>query len=91
MGVNCTAPEHVPELIARIRAVTDLPVVAYPNSGEGWDARARRWTGLPGGRVDGLAALGWVEAGAALVGGCCRVTPAQIADMRAAVAPGRGG
>ena len=37
-GVNCTAPEHVDELLARIRSVTALPLVVYPNSGEGWDA-----------------------------------------------------
>ena len=56
VGVNCTAPEHVPELIGRIRATTTLPVVAYPNSGEGWDAVARRWTGGAAGRVDGATA-----------------------------------
>jgi homocysteine S-methyltransferase len=86
VGVNCTAPEHVPELIARIHAATRLPVVAYPNSGEGWDARARRWTGEADGRVDGEAAAAWVDAGATLVGGCCRVRPAQIASIAEAVA-----
>ena len=38
IGVNCTAPEHVDELIARIRSVSSLPIAVYPNSGEGWDA-----------------------------------------------------
>ncbi len=45
VGINCTAPEHVPELIGRIAAVTALPVVVYPNSGEAWDAAGRAWTG----------------------------------------------
>src|SRR4051794_32516511 len=45
VGINCTAARHVPELVVRIRAVTDLPVVAYPNSGEGWDAASREWSG----------------------------------------------
>src|SRR4051794_16435724 len=45
VGVNCPSARHVPELIGRIRAVTDVPVVAYPNSGEGWDAVSRRWSG----------------------------------------------
>ena len=81
VGVNCTAPEHVPELVARIRAVTTLPVVAYPNSGEGWDAAARRWTGGAGGRVDGATAATWIAAGATAVGGCCRVSPGQVASM----------
>ncbi len=84
VGINCTAPEHVEELVGRIRAVTPLPVVVYPNSGEGWDASTRRWTGTEGGRVDATAALRWQADGAALIGGCCRVTPDQIADIAAA-------
>jgi homocysteine S-methyltransferase len=85
VGVNCTAPEHVPELIGRIRSVTGLPVIAYPNSGEGWDAAARAWTGAPGADVDAVAAAGWVAAGARLVGGCCRVGPGRIAAIAAAL------
>jgi homocysteine S-methyltransferase len=83
VGINCTAPVHVAELIARIRAVTDLPIVVYPNSGEAWDAAGRRWTGHgePDDRVDGAAAARWVAAGARLVGGCCRVGPEQIASI----------
>ena len=84
-GVNCTAPEHVDELIGRIRTVTALPIVVYPNSGEGWDALARRWTGGPAGRVDGEAAARWRAAGATLVGGCCRVGPDQVASMAPAM------
>ncbi len=86
VGVNCTAPEHVPELIARITSVTTLPVVAYPNSGEGWDARARAWTGAAGADVDAAAASSWIAAGARLVGGCCRVGPARIASIAAGLA-----
>ena len=85
VGVNCTAPEHVDELIGRIRATTSLPVAVYPNSGEGWDAGARCWTGAPDGRVDGDAAARWSAAGASLVGGCCRVSPSQIEAMAAAL------
>jgi homocysteine S-methyltransferase len=90
IGINCTPPEHVEELIGRIRATTSLPVVAYPNSGEGWDAAARAWTGGAEGRVDGEAARRWLDAGAGLVGGCCRVGPAQVASMRRAVAAAAG-
>ena len=38
VGVNCTAPEHLDELLARARTATDRPLVAYPNSGRTWDA-----------------------------------------------------
>ena len=81
VGVNCTAPEHVEPLVARSRATTAKPIVAYPNSGEGWDAVARRWTGGEAGRVDDAAARRWRDAGASLIGGCCRVTPGQIARI----------
>ena len=87
VGVNCTAPEHVETLVRRVRAVTLKPVVAYPNSGEGWDAAARRWTGAEAGRVDGAAARRWHAAGATLIGGCCRVTPDQVALIAGAFAP----
>ena len=87
VGVNCTAPEHVETLVRRVRAVTRKPVVAYPNSGEGWDAAARRLTGAEAGRVDGAAARRWHAAGATLIGGCCRVTPDQVALIAGANAP----
>ena len=81
IGVNCTAPEHVDELVGRIAATTTLPVVVYPNSGEGWDATRRTWMGEAAGRVDAAAGTRWVAAGARLVGGCCRVTPDQIGAL----------
>jgi S-methylmethionine-dependent homocysteine/selenocysteine methylase len=84
VGVNCTAPEHVEELVARIAAVTAKPVVVYPNSGEGWDATTERWLPATGPDVDVATAGRWVAAGARLVGGCCRVGPGQISELAAA-------
>ena len=84
VGINCTAPEHALELVERAIAVTDKPVVVYPNSGEAWDPTARRWSGTPH-AVDARAAGAWIAAGARLVGGCCRVTPAQIGDIAASL------
>ncbi|MBB3081861.1 homocysteine S-methyltransferase [Geodermatophilus sabuli] len=75
VGVNCTAPSAVgPSLAAA--AAAGKPLVAYPNSGEGWDAVGRRWTGAAGVPSGDVAA--WVDAGARLVGGCCRVSTDQI-------------
>ncbi|MEU0534032.1 homocysteine S-methyltransferase [Amycolatopsis tolypomycina] len=83
-GVNCSAPEDVPAAVALAAAATGKPVVAYPNSGEVWDAAARRWTG----RASWAPAevRSWVAAGARLIGGCCRVGPAGIAGLAATVA-----
>lgn len=76
VGVNCCAPADVLPALRVAREVTALPLVAYPNSGEGWDALARRWTG--GSVYDVTLAAAWLEAGAAYVGGCCRVGPREI-------------
>jgi homocysteine S-methyltransferase len=85
VGVNCTAPEHVEELVARAVAASGKPAVAYPNSGESWDGESRSWGG-DGAGVDVSAARRWVEAGAAWVGGCCRVSSADIARLADAIA-----
>jgi homocysteine S-methyltransferase len=84
VGVNCVDPEHVPRLLAVAAEASGKPGVAYPNRGESWDADTRTWTG-PGGFAP-AAVIDWVAAGALLVGGCCRVTPADIAALGAALA-----
>lgn len=78
VGVNCTAPAAVGAGIAAAGAAR-RPVVVYPNSGEAWDAPARRWTGPPGVSPDDVPA--WTAAGARLVGGCCRIRPADVARI----------
>ena len=85
IGVNCTAPRYVDELLERARRATSKPLIVYPNSGEGWDAAARRWTG-DSATVDGASAARWAKGGAAIVGGCCRVSPAQVQAVASTLA-----
>ncbi|MEV8240002.1 homocysteine S-methyltransferase [Microbacterium testaceum] len=80
VGVNCCAPEHV---MTALRGAPARPLVAYPNSGERWDAATRTWHG--GSRPLAQDAPAWVAAGARLVGGCCRAMPSDIAAIAAAV------
>ena len=75
IGINCTHPELIVELIGEIRAVSKQPIVVYPNSGEGWDAARRCWTGTREAEEFGLLAEAWFRAGAQMVGGCCRTGP----------------
>jgi len=81
IGVNCTQPALIPALIAELRAASALPIVVYPNSGEGWDAEARCWTGKGDPEGYGEQAAEWFRAGAQLVGGCCRTRPAHIREV----------
>lgn len=87
VGVNCCAPSDVAPAVALAREVTGKPVIAYPNSGETWTGTERAWTGKPQASIQHLAAE-WVAAGARVIGGCCRVTPADIAQIARSV---RGG
>ena len=81
VGVNCTDPATVVPAVVWARVASGKPVVAYPNSGETWDATARRWTGTPG--VGDVRK--WLAAGARLVGGCCRVRPDDVRAIADAV------
>jgi homocysteine S-methyltransferase len=81
VGVNCTAPEHVPELLRRAATATDLPLIAYPNSGRVWDGNERGWLTLGSDRLALDAVAEWVDAGARLVGGCCGIGPAAIGEI----------
>jgi len=76
--VNCTPPELIVELIAELRAASNKPIIVYPNSGEGWDAAARCWTGKGDPASFATLAADWFAAGAQMVGGCCRTRPAHI-------------
>jgi homocysteine S-methyltransferase len=82
VGVNCTAPQYVEELVTRAAAASGKPAIAYPNSGESWDAVAHQWGG-GGAGLDVDAAGRWVAAGAQYVGGCCRVNSVDIARLAA--------
>jgi len=79
VGINCTAPAHLNSLLGSVKGL-NKPLAVYPNSGEKWVASEHRWCGQAG---DGLTATEWYDAGARLIGGCCRTTPADIQRMRA--------
>ena len=85
VGVNCLHPTHVQSALGNLRRGTDKPLVAYPNSGEVWDARSRRWVGAASNTTLAELAPAWLEAGARLIGGCCRTGPADIAGLAAAI------
>lgn len=78
VGINCTSPNYIPSLIREAKKATAKPVIVYPNSGESYDASRNDWDGQPVYASFGEEAREWYEAGARLIGGCCRTTPEDI-------------
>jgi len=86
VGVNCTAPRFVESLLRAAAGVTTKPLIAYPNSGERYEAATRRWLGSSSAADWGVSGQAWRAAGARLIGGCCRTGPGHIQNLRAALA-----
>ncbi len=86
VGANCVPPGLVLPLIAAIKAAApDKAIVVYPNSGEIYRAEDNAWLGTATPMQCEQAASEWIEAGASLVGGCCRIGPDQVAAMSRSV------
>lgn len=82
VGVNCTRPDVIASLLRRMRDQTAKPLLAYPNSGETYDAATKSWHGPVAAMPFAAQALDWYGAGARLIGGCCRTRPADIHAIR---------
>jgi homocysteine S-methyltransferase len=86
VDINCTQPIWIASLIVELRQASSKPIVVYPNSGEGWDAETRCWTGSSDHVVFGEHARQWFDCGAQLVGGCCHTRPEHIRQLAEAAA-----
>lgn len=83
VGINCTPPQYVSRLIARLREVLpEKAIIVYPNSGERWDAETGEWFGTASPIDFADAATDWLTAGAKIIGGCCRTGPDHIRAIR---------
>jgi len=83
IGVNCTPPQFVPSLIRALKeSLPDKAIVVYPNSGERYEAASNSWHGTTTPMECGHAAQQWLRDGARLIGGCCRMGPGHIRQMR---------
>ena len=85
VGANCVEPGHVLGIVELLRPATSLPILVYPNSGEVWDAGRRCWDGEPDPASFVEQARAWIDAGANLVGGCCRTGPEHIRGLRQSI------
>lgn len=86
IGVNCVPLNLVSPALEALRNTTDKPLLAYPNSGESYDAVTKTWSPGAGANAGGPSSLAegagtWHDLGARLIGGCCRTTPRDIAAV----------
>ncbi|XP_070765150.1 uncharacterized protein [Enoplosus armatus] len=84
VGVNCCSPALVEPLLDSARSLLspDMSWVVYPNSGEEWDTEQGWLTSEKASASIPDLSRTWVKQGAALIGGCCRIAPAHIAELR---------
>jgi homocysteine S-methyltransferase len=83
VGINCTAPEFIAPLMESAQSGHNF--VIYPNSGRAWDAINKKWMGDQSSVFTSTQIVEWQELGAAIIGGCCGVGPADIHGLASAI------
>ncbi|KAF1843752.1 Homocysteine S-methyltransferase [Cucurbitaria berberidis CBS 394.84] len=83
VGFNCISDDLALDALKDLSPLVEgVALIVYPNSGEQWNAQAREWEGQ---RTEGATleqkTVEWWNAGAKMIGGCCRTTPEDIAVM----------
>ncbi|XP_033761050.1 homocysteine S-methyltransferase YbgG-like [Pecten maximus] len=82
VGVNCTAPQFISPLLKSIQHLNlSIPIIVKPNSGEDWDTGIGFYNREKCMSVVSLVNE-WKELGATWIGGCCRIYPSEIADIK---------
>jgi homocysteine S-methyltransferase len=82
--VNCLSVSHVDDSLEELAAECgSLPFGAYANTGERGPDGVWRVTNASEPAVYAVAAQGWRDRGARLIGGCCGTTPSHIAALKA--------
>ena len=80
VGINCTAPELITDLLLSAEGVK--PFVVYPNSGRSWNAKTKEWEGSSETGFDELLIKSWISAGAHIIGGCCGIGADEILNLK---------
>jgi len=80
VGINCTSPLYISELVSKISKFTSKDILVMPNSGELYEDK--KW--LLHEKIKPLHEYipEWMKNGANWIGGCCRTRPADIRLVR---------
>lgn len=82
IGVNCTAPKYISSLITILHStVSTKKIIIYPNSGESYNAKSKTWIENSNPVSFAEMTAEWVNLGADIVGGCCRIGPKHIKNI----------
>lgn len=81
IGINCTAPKYVSELIKTIKALTTKKIVIYPNSGAIYRPKTKTWVGVSDPIQFASISKEWLALGADIIGGCCKIGPKHIKSI----------
>jgi homocysteine S-methyltransferase len=86
VGVNCIPENLVSKAAKSMSTLTTKPLIAYPNSGEEYDAVSKTWSGerAQGKELDAQVKE-WYSLGGKLIGGCCRTTPDDVRTIKKAL------
>ena len=79
-GVNCTSVKVIDGAVDKLIALSDKPLILYPNGGRKYDAVKKIW-------IDQHdesfveAAVKWKDKAVKMIGGCCEVGPEEISEL----------
>lgn len=85
VGVNCTDMTMITPALRVLRRATEKPLIVYPNNGDTYNPSSKTWVANPHAASFTDLVPEWVTAGAAIIGGCCRTSPTDIATIRVAI------
>lgn len=86
LGANCTQPKYISAIIRCIKgAGLGKRIVVYPNSGEAYHAKSKTWLGLSEPISFAEMTKEWLDLGADMLGGCCRIGPVHLREMGTAL------
>ncbi|WP_279434095.1 homocysteine S-methyltransferase family protein [Macrococcoides canis] len=79
-GVNCTSVKVIDGAVDKLIALSDKPLILYPNGGRKYEAVKKIWIDQHDASLV-EAAVRWKDKGVKMIGGCCQVGPEEISEL----------